>query len=294
MPAVDQTKPVRVPRVADKSIVIKKSPKKRSRRKTMSTPEEANKELRSLLMSIQQTQCTKDDMKNFTDSVNSKLVNIETKVTSQDAKIESMNHRLEKCENQAASAHYQLELEKQRSLKNNVSIFGVCQKDGENLVQIVSSIFAKIGCPATEQQIANCYRLNGNGNNIIVAKLCDYELKQNILKVKAKKPVTLGDVINCNPNEAGTVIYINNHCTPFFGKLLKEGRIAAKKGDIHSCWLNSYGCQLKLEENGKQHCYRSTEELSSLIANKPPTSRKRTSEDRSPSSSVSKKPNGEK
>lgn len=177
----------------------------------MSQPEksDSNAELRLLLLSIQQTQCTKDDMKSFTDSVNTKLVDIEAKVSSQDGKIDAMNHRLEKCENQAASAHYQLELEKQRSLKNNLSIFGVSRKEGESLQHIVSSIFDKIGCAVTESQIVNC-RLNGNGSNIIVVKLGDYDLKQNVLKVKAKKPVTVGDVITDSTDEAGSIIYINN------------------------------------------------------------------------------------
>lgn len=291
MPALNQTKPVRVSRVAENSIAIKKAPKKRTLRKKMSDSEKgSNDDLRSLLLSIQKSQCTKDDMKSFTDSVNSKLVQIETKVTSQDAKIEAMNHRLDKCENQAASAQYQLELEKQRTLKNNVSIFGVCRMDEENLYQIVSSIFKQIGCTVTEQQIVKCYRINGNANNIIVTTLSDYELKQSILKVKAKKPVTLGDVIKCNPDVSSSVIYINNHVTPFFGKLLKEGRDAVKKGDIHSCWINSFGCQMKFDEDGKQHCYRSVEDLLGLIKTKPTKSNKRkTLDDRSPPTNVNKK-----
>lgn len=288
MPAVDKAKLIRVSRVADKSIAIQKTPKSKSLKKKMSHKEKAD-ELLAMLTSIQQTQCTKDDMKTFTESVNSKLIGIEEKVSSQDVKIEAMNNRLAKCENQAASAQFQLELEKQRSLKNNVSIFGVGRNDGENLPQIVSSIFDKIGCAVTDGQVVNCYRLNGNGNNIIVVKLSDYEVKQNILKVKAQKPVKLGDVITCEANEAGSVIYINNHVTPFFGKLLKEGRIAVKKGEIHSCWINSFGCQLKLTENGKQHCYRSVDELSSLISKKPSASNKRALEDRSPSTNASKR-----
>lgn len=76
--------------------------------------------------------------------MNNKLADIETKVFSQNVKIDAMNHRLVKCEHQAASDHYHLELEKQRLLKNNVSIFAVSRKEGENLVQIiVSTIFDK-------------------------------------------------------------------------------------------------------------------------------------------------------
>lgn len=292
----------RVPRVAVNSINIKKEKKKgekkRGRKKAgeMSNTggsSDDNADLRALLLQIQQTQCTKTDMETFTDSVKSKLSSIEAKITSHDEKIEVMNTRLVKCENQAASAQYQLELEKQRQLKNNLSIFGVCRSDSENLKQIVSSIFGKIGCAAEDHQIISCYRINGNGNNIIIAKLSDYELKQNVLKEKAKKPLSLGDVVTCDSNAAGTSIFINNHVTPFFGKLLKEGRLAVKEGKIHSCWLNAFGCQLKFDEDGKQHGFRSIDELKSLITNKtsskPNQHKRSTFDDRSPAGNNNKK-----
>lgn len=147
--------------------------------KTDSPGADVDADLKTLILSIKRTQCTKQDMKLLTDSVNSKLVEIDSKVSAQDGKIDSMNQRLTKCEMQAASAQYHMELEKQRSLKNNLSIFGVGRSDGENLVQIVLSVFNKIGCVVAENQIVNCYRINGNNNNIIIAKLNDYELKQS-------------------------------------------------------------------------------------------------------------------
>lgn len=293
----------RIARVSKNSFAIKKS-QTPEKKKNLKMPKEAGEEtidvlddsgegddLRSLILSIKKTQCTKYDMQLFTESVNSKLVEIESKVTSQDAKIESMNHRLDKCENQAASAQHQMELEKQRSLKNNVSIFGVGRTDGENLMQIVLKVFNKMGCDVADNQVINCYRINGNNNNIIIAKLSDYELKQKILKEKIKNPVKLSDVIGCS-NAADTIIYINNHVTPFFGKLLHEGRKAVKSGDIHSCWLNSFGCQMKYEEDGKQHAYRTIDDLKILISKKTTVnkaSKKRsTPDDRSPNGNKNK------
>lgn len=303
MPAVpkekeDKEKTVRVPRVAKESLAIKKTRQPSKKKLTNMTDINAdsmtdNSDLRSLLLSIRETQCTKSDMEKFTDTVNSKLVSIETKVSSQDAKIESFNHRLEKCENQAASAQYQLEIEKQRSLKNNVSIFGVSNTDDDKMNETVSAIFKKIGCAVDGNQIGSCYKIKGNSNNIIIVKLNDYELKRKILKEKSTKPLTLGDVISCEANIAKTVIYINNHVTPFFGKLLKEGRIAVKKSEIHSCWINSFGCQLKFDENGKHYSYKSVDELKKLIANNStknqvPTGKRSAPDDRSPSGNNNK------
>lgn len=292
----NRKKPNRIPRVADKSIIIKKKGRPRKNTIEMSIDTDSsnsNADLRVLLLEIQKSQCTKTYMELFTDSVNSKLTSIEAKISSHDDKIGAMNKRLEQCESQAASAHYQLELEKQRQLKNNLSIFGVCRADGENLKQIVSSIFGKIGCAVEDHQIISCYRINSNANNIIIVKLNDYELKQNVLKEKAKKPVKLGDIVACDANGAGTAVFINNHVTPFFGKLLKEGRLAVKEQKIHSCWLNAFGCQFKFQEDGKQHGFRSTDELKSLISNKTSANqiqhKRNKPDDHSPSGNSSKK-----
>lgn len=252
------------------------------------TSPDANADLRTLILSIKKTQCTKNDMKLLTDTVNSKLVKIESKITTQDGKIDAMNQRLNECEKQAASAQYHNELEKQRSLKTNLSIFGVDRVDGENLTQIAMSIFSKIDCQVDGNQILNCYRINGNSNNIIIVKLSDFELKQKILKAKSKKPVKAGDVTNCSSAAADSVIYINNHTTPYFGKLLQEGRKAVKLGKMHSCWLNSFGCQMKFDENGKHYGFRTIDELNGLLLNKPKSKKRLTPDDGSTESNSNK------
>lgn len=297
--------------LSDKSVTIKKKPKRKTKGSqkmnasnsdasdtmesvVLSDPDESPKsaDLRALLLSIKKSQCTKKDMKLYTETINSKLVDIESKISKHDDSIALVNKRLEKCENQAATAQFGMELEKQRSLKNNISVFGIGHKEGENLQQIILSLFQKIGCNVNEKQISSCYRLSGKGKGIIIVKLSDYELKLNILKIKAKKPVTVGELLSDSTNDASDVIYINNHVTPFFGKLLQEGRKASKNGDIHSCWLNAFGCQLKFAEDGKQHMYRSIEELTSLIKGnmkqKPANLKRSAPDDRSPTGNKTK------
>lgn len=205
--------------------------------------------------------------------------------------IEALKMRLRQYENKAAYDEYQMELEKQRSMKNNLSIFGIVQSDNENLLQIALAVFNEIGCIVTEDQVAECYRIRTSSNNIIIVKFNDYALKQQILKDKVKKEVKVGEVTpNCSPDDADTTIYINNHVTPFFGKLLQEGRKCVKSGDLHSCWISSYGCQLKFEENGSKHNYRSVDELRRLIADKRLKSLKRSAPDNwSPTSNKHKK-----
>lgn len=160
-------------------------------------------------------------------------------------------------------------------MKNNLSIFGVIRNDDENLLEIVLSIFKKIGCTVAAKQVAGCYRIKGNNNNIIIVKMNDYDLKQKILKQKTTKEIKAGEVSNFNSDAAMSTIYINNHVTPFFGKLLQESRRAAKDGRIHSCWLNSFGCQLKFEENGTHHNYRTVDQLKNMIETKKQKSNER-------------------
>lgn len=155
-------------------------------------------QLKVLLLSIQERQCTKDDLQAFTSNVNQRMDNIEIKVNQRinniennqeksNEKISIICSRMEKCEDITNAALYQSELDKQRSLKNNVCIFGIHKTNEENLIQIVIKAFSKINCAISPRQIVSCYRIRGNINNIIVVKLSDYELKQQILSAKGKK-----------------------------------------------------------------------------------------------------------
>lgn len=222
-------------------------------------------EMFKLLREIKQSQCTKDDLSTFATGVNTRLASVEGRIVAQDDNMSLMAKRIDECERATAATQYQMELDKQRQLKNNITLFGIPSGKDENITEIVLNVLAKIDCKTTSTKIVDCYRIKGNSNHIIVAKLRDFELKQKILSNKSKKKVVLRDIMpnSTRPNEP---VFINNHTTPFFGKLLAEGRKAAKEGQINSCWLNTFGCQLKFSEEGKSYSYRDTDELHKLIA----------------------------
>lgn len=138
---------------------------------------ESNEELMALLRSIKEEQCTKSDLKVFTDCVNKKLEVMEKKIIAQGKSIINIDKRVSAAENIAASAQYQIELEKQRAIKNNVSIFGIPSTAGEELIKIVTNTLNKTGCNVANDQILSCYRIKGNANHIIVVKLADFDLK---------------------------------------------------------------------------------------------------------------------
>lgn len=223
-------------------------------------------EMKNMLQKILQNQCTKTDLKSFSENVSACFDGIDERLASQEDNITKITKRLDECENVTVNTAYQLELEKQRALKNNISLFGIPKNNNENLIQIVVTMLqSKIGCAVATQIIKDCYRIKGNGNHIIIAKLSDFDLKQKVLANKSNVKVTLGNIISCSSSQANTPIFINNHTTPFFGKLLSEGRKAAKDGKVHSCWLNSFGCQLKFSKEGKHFEYRNSAELQKLI-----------------------------
>lgn len=221
-------------------------------------------EMNALLHTILKNQCTKDDFKEFSINVNHRLGCIEERLESNDDKMVNMAKRMVDCEESNANIKYQMELDRQRQLKENITVHGIPATNNENLTELILKLLSKIGCEASASKIATSYRIKGNNISIIVVKLADFETKQLILSTKQTKKLSLGDVMS-NPKEPKTPLYINNHTTPFFGKLLAEGRKAMKNGKIHSCWLNNFGCQLKFTENGKYFNYKSIADLINLI-----------------------------
>lgn len=82
------------------------------------------------------------------------------------------------------------------------------------------------------------------------------------LTAKADKKVKVSDI--CASNQSDSLIYLNNHTTPFFGRLLGAGRSAIKDGIIHSCWIGSSGCLVKVTEQGKPTTVRSLNDFDAL------------------------------
>lgn len=156
---------------------------------------------------------------------------------------------------------------KQNVLSRNLSIMCIPATDGEDLIAISLKIFSLLGCGLSESNLFGCYPIK-KGNlfsNIFIVKINEFAVKQQIMKAKINKDLRLKDIIAISSNDNPS-IYVNNHVTPFFGKLLAEGRKAIKESGIHSVWLNRNGCQVRLVADGAERIYRSVNELQDLIA----------------------------
>lgn len=232
----------------------------------------SKQEVLSLLHEIRSQQCTKDDLKQYSDAINSRfkevdkqLVKTKKQLEANTNNIDTMQCRLTAVEENAATARFENELAKQRLLRNNLSIAGVPRTADECLKTIASEIFNILGCESTESCIDSCYRINNNAEcGIFIVKIKAYELKHRILTTKTDKNLSLNDIDPlCQSDQP---IYINNHVTPFFGKLMAEGRRAVKEKKIHSCWMSSNGPLLKVVADGKQLLFHSSAHLESIIS----------------------------
>lgn len=227
----------------------------------------SNSELLQYLKRMDKKQCTKDDLKQLNDALTKSIDSVNTKANSNEASISELKQRLSQIEAQQATAHYDNELSKQKQLRNSVSIMGLPQIQDEHTVEIALDVFALLNCTIKPDDLDYAYRSKSNKDRTgnIIVKLLSYEHKIEILNAKAKKVVKVGDVVNCEAPLANQFVFVNNHVTPFFAKLLFHGRQAIKNGQAFSCWLTSAGCNAKFTEEGKPFIYKSTAELNALI-----------------------------
>lgn len=188
-----------------------------------------------------------------------------------------ISKRLEKFETAANNTTYNSELQKQRQLKNNVCIMGVPSFEAESPITTAITVFKAVGCELSTSSIVSAYRTKGTSSQIVV-KLSNYDDKIKILNAKAKKVVRVSEIAICDPSVATNFVFINNHVTPYFGQLLKEGRAAVKNRQIHSCWLSSSGCMLKLDEEGVSMNISTINELQKIIRDKASTSKSKQQE----------------
>lgn len=169
-------------------------------------------------------------------------------------------------DSKASASDYKTELNRQKLLKNNVTIHGIPATDSTkqgNVLQLVRAVFQAIGVNVAEKNIFNYYRMKGNNKTILV-KLRDHETKMQILN--ATKKAKVGDVMKCAEDQAKIPVLIDDHFTPYFGRLLAEGRRARRLGCIQLCWFDSYTCQAMCLFNGNRVAFKNIEELYEIVA----------------------------
>ncbi len=228
-------------------------------------------EMMSLLKEIRDSQsslCTKDDLQVHSHAIAKRFNEMDRRVTSNTSTISTVASRLNMIESSLEHSKHDNELAKQNIISRNLSIMGIPPIDDEDLVSLSLKLFSLVGCDITRGDVFGSYRVkNSNAStNIIIVKLNDFSIKHRILKSKQNSNLKLKDVIQSTSSNGDQSVYINNHVTPFFGRLLSEGRKLVKDDKIHSVWLSRDGCRLRFDAEGEERIYRSSKELHALIS----------------------------
>lgn len=219
----------------------------------------ANNDILNLLLDIKKTQFTKKEGVVLGKSFDVKFNAIDKELKEHGGRFVEIEDRISQFETKLVSAAYDRELIKQQVLKNNISIFGCPKSDGEVIAEVALEIFKAFGNEFSSSDFDAIYRTEGKRPSFssIIVKFVNFEKKLIALNNKAKKPVKLSDVYSDKKSNAQ--IYLNNHVTPYFGRLLAAGRQAIKEELIHSCWIGATGCLIKLQKDGKPINIRTVE-----------------------------------
>lgn len=245
-----------------------------------------------LLMDLKKNQFTKQDSQSLQKSFEDKFAAVGSELKAHNSRFVDIEERLSQFERGMASASYERELQKQQQLKQNISIFGCPKLDGENVKSTALQVFKAFGCDFNVNDFAAVYRTDGKSPKFssIIVKFNDFNKKLTALNSKAKKPVKVSDVVGATANQTNVQIYLNNHVTPFFGRLLAAGRQATKDEIIHSCWIGATGCLIKMKEDSKPTNIRSMDDFDMLRARAGSTEKKKRNKPDDPSSPTDSNP----
>lgn len=106
----------------------------------------------SLLKEIrdsQSSQCTRNDLRKYSQTIKKQFNEIDVKVSTNSSAINSLEVRLSSIESSLLRNNYETELNKQNALSNNLNIMGIPSANDEDLTMIALKIFSQIGCDLT-------------------------------------------------------------------------------------------------------------------------------------------------
>lgn len=244
-----------------------------------SNHDEKHDQLLSMLSEIKcQNQDTNNELSTMKKVIAGKFNAIEDELKKNKRVVGAITGRLDEMENKVNAAAYDNELERQQKLKNNVSICGVPKADDENASAVALTVFKAFGLNFSPTDFTGVYRTTGRFSAIIVI-FSEFTNKLSAMAAKSKKNVLLGDVADCDDSQRNTQIFINNHITPFFARLLGVGREGVRNKTIHSCWIATNGCLVKKTPEGKPIIVRSMDDMTKLTGGADSSSKKRSKPD---------------
>lgn len=185
--------------------------------------------------------------------------------------IETLFSRVRKCEVGSTVSSYDVELQKQKSLKNNISIAGIPTYDGENLNEIFNSILQILEFRQTDVRTTSIYRVHDSRSHLIVVRLESFESKLELLKARRSKKIKVSDIVRFSKNsssEGEREVTLNNQLTPYFSNLMYHGRKVKESELIHSSWISNRGFVVKRNLNDKPTEIKNVDHLNEFTQSK--------------------------
>lgn len=247
-----------------------------------SDDESSNNNMLSILRSIKSdTSNTNSTLNEYMKSTDAKLDGMNKSIGNNSKQIATLTNKVNSCQKIVNEVNFTNEIHKQQALKNNISLYGIPFTDNENLMDIVAAVHVFFGIEFQPISISSCYRVK-NSVNLIIVKFKNHDDKDKLMKAKLVKSMKLSDISENITEDSN--IYINNHTSPYFGKLLYHARQAVKQGKLHSAWVSSNGFLVKQTESSSPTGIRTIDQLNDfLIKIKPNDTNKRNRNTSSPS-----------
>lgn len=225
-------------------------------------------DIMNILINIQKdTSSTNKKLDSYVSANNKKLENMSNMISKNNGEIAQLTEKVKSCEDLSNAVNFSFELQKQKQLRNNISINGIPFNVNENLNDIMSAIFKFLKIDVMTTDINAMYRVKGS-RNLIIVKFNSFDAKDKVMKARMEKEIKLNDIFTADSTSPSPgleqTIYINNHSTPFFGRLLRHGRFEVKEKRLYACWITSNGFFVKKTENGSPLEVNSIDQLKNL------------------------------
>lgn len=238
-----------------------------------STLDTQNKEIQSAFKTIHNDLSVfKDEMRSLTHSIQkisdeqtqikNDICELKSSTTMQENKVESINKKVAELTSTIEELSEQLQTKEQHGRMNNLEISGIPVLKGENLMNTLNNITAKIGFSLLPHDIDYIHRVrrfapksNHNGAdsdlqsstsipNIIVRFTQRSRKNEMLAAVHARRGLTTADAGLNGPSKP---IFINDHLTPQNKLLYKQARLLAKEKSYKYIWLSE--CKILLRKN---------------------------------------------
>lgn len=195
------------------------------------------------------------------DDFDTRLAEVEAKASG----LSNLQETVNNLQTDLARAKYELTSYEQRSRLNNVEIKGVPVRKDENLFSIIEIIGRKINYSCPKSQVNYVSRVpifNSNEKLIIVSFLNRYVKEDFIAAARAVKDLSTSHIGFQGTSQR---VYINDHLSVEYKKLLSRVKILAKEKCYEFVWVKHGKIHVLKNANSKVIIIRKETDLNKIV-----------------------------